>query len=127
MLSMPIKSFLDLEVYQLAHKFAMRIFEVTKTFPYEERFSLTDQVRRSTRSIAVNTAEGWGKREYVGNFKRHLVDGMGSLEESKSWLLFAKDCNYITIDIYNQLLTEAEVLGSRLRRLHNNWKDFRLS
>lgn len=121
---MSIKSFLDLEVYQLAHKFAMRIFEITKRFPAEEKYSLTDQVRRSTRSIAVNTAEGWGKRTYTGNFKRHLVDGMGSLEESKSWLLFAKDCNYITIEIYDQLLAEAEVLGSKLRRLHDNWKDF---
>ena len=118
---------MDLEVYQLAHKFAMRIFEITKRFPVEEKYSLTDQVRRSTRSIAVNTAEGWGKRTYTGNFKRHLVDGMGSLEESKSWLLFAKDCNYITIEIYNQLLAEAEELGSKLRRLHDNWKDFGMS
>ncbi|MBO9203643.1 MULTISPECIES: four helix bundle protein [Niastella] len=121
---MAIKTFLDLEVYQLAHKFAMVIFELTKSFPYEERFSLTDQIRRSPRSIAVNTAEGWGKRVYVGNFKRHLVDGIRSLEESKSWLLFAKDCNYITIDIYKKLLSEAEVLGSKLQRLHDNWQDF---
>jgi four helix bundle protein len=120
---MAIQSFLDLEVYRLAHKFAMKIFEITQRFPPEEKYSLTDQVRRSSRSIAVNTAEGWGKRKYVGNFKRHLVDGMGSLEESKSWLLFAKDCNYITFDTYNQLLIEAEVLGSKLRRLHDNWKD----
>jgi four helix bundle protein len=105
----------------------MRIFEITKGFPVEEKYSLTDQVRRSARSIAVNTAEGWGKRVYTGNFKRHLVDGMGSLEESKSWLLFAKDCNYITIELYNQLLAEAEVLGSKLRRLHDNWKDFGMS
>ncbi len=110
---MPIKSFLDLEVYQLAHKFAMEIFKITKKFPSEEKYSLTDQIRRSSRSIAVNTAEGWGKRIYVGNFKRHLVDGMGSLEESKSWLLFARDCDYITIDLYNQLLTDAEVLGTK--------------
>lgn len=121
---MAIKSFLDLEVYQLAHTFAMKVFEITQRFPSEEKYSLTDQIRRSSRSIAVNTAEGWGKREYVGNFKRHLVDGMGSLEESKSWLLFAKDCNYITIDICNQLLMEAEVLGAKLRRLHDTWKDF---
>ncbi|OQP61521.1 hypothetical protein A3860_31855 [Niastella vici] len=121
---MSINTFLDLEVYQLAHKFAMKIFEITHRFPPEEKYSLTDQIRRSSRSIAVNTAEGWGKRLYVGNFKRHLVDGMGSLEESKSWLLFAKDCNYIAIDIYNQLFAEAEVLGSKLRRLYDNWKDF---
>jgi four helix bundle protein len=124
MLSMPIKSFLDLEVYQLAHKFAMKIFEITKNFPTEEKYSLTDQIRRSSRSIAVNTAEGWGKRIYVGNFKRHLVDGIGSLEESKSWLLFARDCNYLSIDMYNKLLAEAEVLGTKIRRLHDNWKDF---
>jgi four helix bundle protein len=49
---------------------------------------------------------------------------MGSLEESKSWLLFAKDCNYITIDLYNQFIAEAEVLGSKIRRLYDNWKDF---
>jgi four helix bundle protein len=121
---MPINTFLDLEVYQLAHKFAMDVFEITKSFPNEERFSLTDQIRRSSRSIAVNTAEGWGKRVYVGNFKRHLVDGMGSLEESKAWLIFARDCKYITIDIYTQLHFEAEVLGSKLRRLYDNWKDF---
>jgi four helix bundle protein len=124
MLSMPIKSFLDLEVYQLAHKFAMKIFEITKKFPTEEKYSLTDQIRRSSRSIAVNTAEGWGKRIHIGNFKRHLVDGIGSLEESKSWLLFARDCNYITIEIYNKLLAEAEVLGTKIRRLHDKWKDF---
>src|SRR3954464_1416855 len=100
MLSMSINSFLDLEVYQLAHKFAMTIFVLTKRFPPEEKYSLTDQIRRSSRSIAVNTAEGWGKRIYTGNFKRHLVDGMGSLEESKSWLIFTKDCYYITIEIY---------------------------
>lgn len=125
MLSMPITSLLDLEVYQPAHKFAMKIFEITKRFPLEEKYSLTDQVRRSSRSVAVNTAEGWGKREYIGNFKRHVVDGMGSLEESKSWLLFVKDRNYLTIDIYNQLRSEAEVLGPGLRRLHDNWTDFR--
>ena len=58
---MAINSFLDLEVYQLAHKFAMKVFELTKSFPIEEKYSLIDQIRRSSRSIAVNTAEGWGK------------------------------------------------------------------
>jgi four helix bundle protein len=124
MLSMAIKSFLDLQVYQLAHKFAMKIFEITKTFPSEEKFSLTDQVRRSSRSIAVNTAEGWGKRIYVNNFKRHLIDGVGSLEESKAWLLFANDCNYITEEKCKELVAEAEVLGAKLFRLHDTWKDF---
>jgi four helix bundle protein len=121
---MPIKSFLDLEVYQLAHKFAMKVFEITRTFPNEERFALTDQLRRSSRSIAGNTAEGWGKRVYINSFKRHLIDANGSLEESKAWLLFAKDCKYITEDICNELFKDAEVIGTKLCRLHDTWKDF---
>jgi len=121
---MAIKSFLDLEIYQLAHKFAMKVFEITKGFPPEEKYSLTDQVRRSSRSIAGNTAEGWGKRLYVNNFKRHLVDSMGSLEESKAWLLFARDCKYITATVYDELLCDAELLGTKIRRLHDTWRDF---
>jgi four helix bundle protein len=62
---MAIKSFLDLEMYVLAHTFAMKIFEITKCFPSDEKYSLTDQIRRSSRSIAGNIAEGWGKREYT--------------------------------------------------------------
>jgi four helix bundle protein len=121
---MPIKSSLDLEVYQLAYKFAMKIFELTKKFPPEEKFSLTDQLRRSSRSVAGNTVEGWGKRVYANNFKRHLIDAAGSLEESKAWLLFARDCKYLTAEVCNEIFTEAEILGSKLRRLHDNWKDF---
>jgi four helix bundle protein len=121
---MAIKSFLDLETYQLAHQFAMRIFELSKSFPSEEKYSLTDQIRRSSRSVAVNVAEGWGKRKYINSFKRHLVDANGSLEESRAWLVFARDCNYITPIIYKELMNESEIIGSKLWRLHDNWKDF---
>ena len=88
---MPIKTFTDLDVYNLSHELAMEVFYLTQKFPPEEKYSLTDQVRRSSRSVAVNIAEGWGKRIYPANFKRHLVDSNGSLEETKSWLLFSKD------------------------------------
>ncbi len=121
---MPIKTFLDLEVYQIAHKLAMKIFHLTKKFPAEEKYSLTDQIRRSSRSIANNVAEGWGKRIYVNSFKRHLVDSIGSLEETKSWLLFSKDCNCVTVEEYAELINECEMLGGKLWKLHDNWQDF---
>ena len=88
---MPIKTFTDLDVYNLSHELAMEVFYLTQKLPPEEKYSLTDQVRRSSRSVAVNIAEGWGKRIYPANFKRHLADSNGSLEETKSWLLFSKD------------------------------------
>lgn len=118
---MPIKTFTDLEVYNLSYELAMEIFHVTKHFPAEEKYSLTDQIRRSSRSVAVNIAEGWGKRRYAANFKRHLVDSNGSLEETKSWLQFSKDCSYITIEQYQLLLTKTEAVGSRIWKLHDNW------
>ena len=119
---MPIKSFHDLDVYQLSHAFAIKIFFMTSNFLPEEKYSLTDQIRRSSRSIAVNIAEGWGKRVYINNFKKQLVDANGSLEESKSWLLFSKDCNYISKEQHDELLKQAELIGSKIRRLHERWK-----
>lgn len=121
---MPIKTFQDLEVYQLAHSFAMKIFYITQTFPKEEKYSLTDQMIRSTRSIAANIAEGWGKRIYINHFKKHLIDANGSLEESKSWLLFSKDCNYINQYELSELFKQSETIGAKLWRLYDNWKSF---
>lgn len=121
---MPITTFLDLEVYQLARQFAKDIFYLTNKFPPEEKYSLIDQVRRSSRSVAANIAEGWGKRVYINHFKRHLIDSNGSLEESKSWLLSALDCNYITTEVFDNLSDNAKAIGGKLFRLHDNWKDF---
>lgn len=118
---MSIKTFADLDVYNLSYTFAMDIFIVTKKFPSEEKYSLTDQIRRSSRSVAVNIAEGWGKRIYPASFKRHLVDSNGSLEETKSWLQFSKDCTYITEEIYLPMTTKAESIGAKIWTLHNNW------
>jgi four helix bundle protein len=111
-------------VYIEAHQLAMEVFHTSHSFPKEEKYSLTDQIRRSTRSVAVNIAEGWGKRTYEGLFKKHLVDSTGSLEESKSWLLFALNCNYITEEKYLYLIKEYEKLCAKLYKLHENWKTF---
>jgi four helix bundle protein len=121
---MPITTFLDLEVYQLAREFAKEIFYLTTKFPSEEKYSLIDQVRRSSRSVAANIAEGWGKRVYINNFKRHLIDSNGSIEESKSWLLSALDCSYVTSEIFVELSNKANIIGSKLWKLHDTWQDF---
>lgn len=120
----PIKTFLDFDVYELAHKLSMEIFKITIEFPKEEKYSLTDQIRRSSRSVAVNITEGWGKRKYENSFKKHLIDSSGSLGETKSWLLISFDCKYIDIAAYKSLTEKYETLGSKLFKLHDNWKSF---
>jgi four helix bundle protein len=117
-----IKSVFDLEVFNLAYSFAMEIFQATRNFPKEERYFLTDQIVRASRSVAANIAEGWGKRIYENEFKKHLIYGMGSLEESKVWLLFAKDCGYLEIQTYQALFAKSDLLGSKIYKLYENWK-----
>ncbi len=89
-------SFKDLKVYQLAYKAAMRIFQLSKKFPKEETYSLTDQIRRSSRSVCSNIAEGYRKRIYPNHFKSKMTDADGEASETIVWLDFAKDSNYIT-------------------------------
>jgi len=119
----PIKTFTDLEVYKSSHKLAMKIFFLSKKFPVEERYSLTDQIRRSSRSVAANIAEGWGKRLYPQYFKKQLIDSMGSLEETKSWLMFSQDCEYLPAIEFDELFKEYDELGGKLWKLHDVWKD----
>jgi four helix bundle protein len=121
-MSPEIRSFSDLRVYQLSHKLAMDIFWLTSSFPNEEKYSLTDQIRRSSRSVSANIAEGWGKRAFEPVLKRHLVDSMGSLEETKAWLHFSNSCQYINKNDYDQLMCRLNEVGSMLWNLHQNWK-----
>jgi four helix bundle protein len=86
-----IKTVLDLEVFNISYKLAMDIFSASSSFPKSETYSLTDQITRPSRSIPANIAEGWGKRTYENDFKKHLTYAMGSLEETKVWLNFSKD------------------------------------
>lgn len=118
----PIKSFMDLEVYKLAYKLAMEIYWLSSGFPFEEKFSLTDQIRRSSRSIAANISEGWGKRKYPAWFKKQLIDANGSLEETKTWLMIARDCKYISNEQFDKLFKEYEILGGKLWKLEERWK-----
>lgn len=117
-----IRTFFDLDVYRLGNEYAMRIFKETRSFPKSETYSLTSQIVDSSRSICANIAEGWGRRTYEGEFKKFLVYSMGSLQETKSWLQFAFQCEYINEETFNSLLEKAEVVGSKLFKLHQNWK-----
>ena len=85
----------DLEVYDKAFDAAMRIFDLTKSFPKEETYSLTDQIRRSSRSVCANLAEAWRKRRYERSFISKLCDSEGEAAETQAWLEFAVKCEYM--------------------------------
>ena len=90
-----IRSVRDLEVYRKAFDAAMEIYEITKGFPKEELNSLTDQIRRSSRSVCTNVSEGWRKRRYKAVFLNKLTDAGQEAGETQTWLEFAMSCNYI--------------------------------
>jgi len=119
-----IKSVKDLNVYQIAYELATEIFEITKKFPKEETYSLTDQMRRSSRSVAINIREGYAKRKYEQAFIRHLNDSLGSSEETRGWLDFAKDCMYMTKDEHKRLDDKYDEVNAMLYSLMNNWQSF---
>ena len=117
-----IKKVSDLDVFQISYSFAMDIFASSWSFPKEERYSLTDQIIRSSRSITANIAEGWGKRIYENEFRKHLIYAMGSLEETKAWLIFAKDGNYLKKEDFDNFNLKSEELGAKIFKLYSNWK-----
>ena len=92
------RSFRDLVVYQRTKAVTKEIFELTRTFPKEETFSLTDQVRRSSRSVGAQIAEAWGKRRYEKHFVSKLTDADAEQLETQHWLDSALDCEYLTAD-----------------------------
>lgn len=100
---MEIKTAKDLIVYQKAYAQAMRIFEITKRFPIEERFALTDQIRRSSRSVCQNLREAWAKRRYPAHFVSKLTDCDGENDETATCLDFCNDCKYVTPEEYTEL------------------------
>jgi len=98
-----IKFHQDLKVYQESFKTAMEIFELTKILPKEELYCLTDQIRKSSRSVSLNISEAWGKRKYEKSFVAKLTDSEGEARETQSWLEFALACKYINEEQYNNL------------------------
>ncbi len=98
-----IRHFRELDVYQLGMNSAMRIFEVSKLFPSEEKYSLTDQIRRSSRSVCANIAEGWRKRRYPNAFVSKLSDADSETAETQVWLEFTFKCGYLDQNLFDEL------------------------
>ena len=114
---MKIESVRDLEVYKLAFKCAMEIFQITKTFPSEEKYSLTDQIRKSSRSVCTNLSESWRKRRYIAVFKNKLTDAMQEASETQTWLEFSIACNYVDKQTFEKLHDEYEQILGKLNAM----------
>ena len=103
--------FQDLLAYKKGFEVAMEIFELTKSFPKEETYSLTDQVRRSSRSFTITIAEAYRKREYPKYFHSKLTDSDAENSETQGWLEYSLACNYITNEMYNHIVEKSKEVG----------------
>ncbi|MBI5008130.1 MAG: four helix bundle protein [Bacteroidia bacterium] len=112
-----VKSFRDLEVYKLAREVSKEIYLITKDFPSEEKFSLTDQIRRSSRSVGAKIAEAWGKRRYENHFISKLTDADSEQLETQHWLEEADECNYITNELSKDLIQKCESIGKMIHSM----------
>jgi four helix bundle protein len=117
---MQINSAKDLKVYKAAYELAMRVFELSKKFPTEEKFALTGQIRRSSRSVCLNLREAWAKRRYEAHFISKLTDCDGENSETDSSLDFAADCRYITSEEHAELAVLSQEIGRMLGSMIKN-------
>jgi four helix bundle protein len=119
-----IRSVRELKVYKLAFEAAMEIFEISKDFPKEETYSLTDQVRRSTRSVCTNLSEGWRKRRYKAVFINKLSDAGQEAAETQAWLEFALACKYIDRKVFERLDEKYEHVFAMLSTMERKADSF---
>ncbi len=118
------KSFRDLKVYQAAREAALRIFTVTKTFPREERYALTDQIRRSSRAVKAMIAEAWARRRYKAAFINKVDEALGEANETQSWLDNALDDGYVLKEDFQELDNRYQAIGGMLSRMIDRADDF---
>lgn len=116
---MIIRSAKDLDVYKKAYGLSMKIFHLSKGWPSEERYSLTDQIRRSSRSVCANLREAWAKRKYEAHFLSKLSDCDGECSETDTWLDYAKDCGYIPEEVHADLAAKCAHIGAMLGSMIN--------
>lgn len=114
-----IRSYRELRVYQNAFKSAMRVFEITKSFPPEEKFSMVDQIRRSSRAVCSNIAEAWRKRRYPAHFVSKLTDSEGEADETRVWLEFALASRYINQQTFDELDLNYDLVLGQLVKMHS--------
>lgn len=119
-----VSSFRNLEVYKLSRKLALEVFEVTKRFPGDEMYSLTDQLRRSSRSVGAQLAEAWSKRKYERHFLSKLSDADGEQLETQHWIETALDCSYLSKVDAVKILTQYESIGRMLNSMMRKSNQF---
>lgn len=112
-----IRSYRELRVYQAAFALAMEIFELTMSYPAEEKYSMVDQMRRSSRSVCSNMAEAWRKRRYPAHFVSKLSDSEGEAEETRVWLEFSLHCKYISEQKFNDLDSRYDLVIGQLVKM----------
>ena len=111
--------FKELLAYQKAFSLAMEIYKLSKSFPNEEKYSLTDQIRRSSRSVCANMAEAYRKRRYVNHFISKLTDCDGENSETIVWLDFSLECSYISNEVHIDLTTKSKEIGKLINYMIN--------
>ncbi len=121
-----IRHFRDLEVYQLAMAAAMKLFESSKKFPLEEKYSLTDQMRRSSRSVCANIAEAWRKRRYPNAFVSKLSDAEAEVAETEVWIEFSAKCGYFPLDQAEELDRQYENIQGKLVNMLSHPEQWRI-
>ena len=119
-----IKSYKELRVFNEAFELAMEIFHISKQFPSEEKYSLTDQIRRSSRSVSANIAEATRKRRYEKHFVSKLPDSDAENSETQTWLEFSFACNYISKEEFDKLTDKSLEVGKLLNYMMNNLDKF---
>jgi four helix bundle protein len=119
-----IRSFRDLNVYKAARREAQVIFERSRVFPTEERYALTDQIRRSSRAVKAMIAEGWGRRRYPAVFVNKLDEALGEANETQSWLDDCLECGYISSVEFSRMDSAWQSIGAMLRRMIDKSTDF---
>src|SRR6266566_9296694 len=118
------KSFRDLKVYQAAREAARRIFELSESFPREEQYSLTDQIRRSSRAVKAIIAEAWARRRYKAAFVNKIDEALGEAYETQSWLDDALDATYLSKETFSDLDNRYDAIGAMLSRMIDRADDF---
>ena len=117
---MEYRGFRDLKVYQLSYQLALEIFQITKNYPREELYSLTDQIRRSSRSVPANIAEAWRKRKYPKSFVSKLTDSLAEESETEVWLEFSKDLKYLIEEKYKYFISKYDEVARMLSAMIDN-------
>lgn len=123
-MSKVIKTFREMPVYRDAFALQQEIFKISKKWPREEMYALTDQIRRSSRSVGANIAESWAKRRYPAHFKTKLTDSDAELQETLHWFYTASACEYITESVTTDLVEKAESIGRQIGAILRDAESF---